>query len=198
MMVLVFFAEFWAFVSVNYVTDTILDPNNDERMRITFNISVLDLPCEFTSIDVVDVLGTRKEDVQVNINKWAIDVYGEKTGYIGRNGEVDRELAHDRHHDMDTLEKNGIHAVHIDADNFEQFLQNNKYVFVNWYAPWCIWCQRLEPVWEALAQSARGDGLPVSVVKVDCVKNHDFCINHRVQAFPTLRFYTGGEVSVCI
>ena len=25
-------------------------------------------------------------------------------------------------------------------------------VVVNFYAPWCPWCQRLEPTWEAVTQ----------------------------------------------
>lgn len=27
-------------------------------------------------------------------------------------------------------------------------------VVVNFYAPWCPWCQRLEPTWEAVTQEA--------------------------------------------
>lgn len=85
--------------------------------------------------------------------------------------------------------------MHIDAAEFDNYLAENRYVFANFYAPWCIWCQRLEPVWEAFAESvlANDNRQAVKVVKIDCVKNHAFCIAHKVQAFPTLRFYTDGE-----
>ena len=55
----------------------------------------------------------------------------------------------------------------------------------------CIWCQRLEPVWEAFAEETQSDQLTagVSIVKVDCVANRLLCMSERVQAFPTLRFF---------
>lgn len=192
---LVFLAELWAFLSVGYVTDVILDPNQDSMIRVSFNISIPDLPCEYVSLDVVDVLGTRKEGITQNVNKWAIDGSGSIRGFMGRNDDLEKPLAIDSHHDGDELKKDGEQAESIDADQFDDYLAEHRYVFANFYAPWCIWCQRLEPVWEAFAESALRHDVRkvVKVVKIDCVKNHAFCIEHKVQAFPTLRFYTGGE-----
>jgi len=189
----VFMMELWAFLSVNYTTDVILDPNTEKMIRVSFDISVFDLPCDYVSLDVVDVLGTRKEGVTQNINKWGLNKHGVAEDYKGRNDDNSNLLKIDEHHNLDDLKKDGEQAVHVDAENFDNYLAQNKYVFANFYAPWCIWCQRLEPVWEALAEKIEKDGKPVSIIKIDCVKNHHFCIQHRVQAFPTLRFYTGGE-----
>eukprot|EP01042_Synura_sphagnicola_P001410 gene1410-1606_t len=36
----------------------------------------MDLPCEFATIDVIDVLGTRNDNVTKNVNKWQIDSKG--------------------------------------------------------------------------------------------------------------------------
>lgn len=193
LMVTVFIAELWAFLSVGYVTDVVLDPTTDSHIRVSFNISVLDLPCEYLSVDVVDVLGTRKESVSQNINKWAIDSDGILQNYIGRNDDSNNKFRMDEHHDKEELEANGIQAINLDAGEFDNYLAQNKYVFANFYAPWCVWCQRLEPVWEALAESIGSTDKPVKIIKIDCVKNHHFCIRHKVQAFPTLRFFTGGE-----
>ena len=57
------------------------------------------------------------------------------------------------------------------------------------YAPWCVWCQKLEPVWEAFAERLIADGLPTSVVKVDCIANRQLCAEQKIQAFPTLRLF---------
>ena len=108
-------AELWAFLSVGYVTDVILDPNTDNFLRVSFNISVLDLPCEYLSVDVVDVLGTRKESVSQNINKWAIDGDGLLQNYIGRNDDSNNQFKIDEHHDKEELEANGIQAINLDA-----------------------------------------------------------------------------------
>jgi len=192
----VFVCELIAFLSTNYVTDVVLDPNTDELIRVNFNISVLDLPCDYVSLDVVDVLGTRKEGITQNINKWSIDNHGSIKNYMGRNDDGNALLALDTHHESGENGEGaniGHQALATNGDQFDTYLAGNKYVFANFYAPWCIWCQRLEPVWEALAEAVEASGKPVHVVKIDCVANHQFCIQHRVQAFPTLRFFTGGE-----
>lgn len=39
-------------------------------------------------------------------------------------------------------------------------------VVVSQYAPWCVWCQRLHPTWEAFAENMEEEKIPVKVVKV--------------------------------
>ena len=99
-MACVFICELWAFLSVGYETDVILDPNQDSMVRLSFNVSVLDLPCEYVSLDVVDVLGTRKESITQNVNKWAINGDSQIQGYMGRNDDLNQKLGHDEHHDL--------------------------------------------------------------------------------------------------
>ena len=72
------------------------------------------------------------------------------------------------------------------------WIKEHHYTFVNFYAPWCIWCQRLEPVWEAFAEQVESEHLPVSIVKVDCVESSDLCAEQKVQAFPLLRLFRDG------
>jgi hypothetical protein len=164
-MLVLFVAELWAFLSPATVTNVVVDPNTDSLLRINFNITVLELPCEYATIDVVDILGTRSENVTKNVNKWKIDSEGIRRSYQGRNVEQ-RDLEHDIGHDLDALLANGQHAVAVNEVDFEGWLKAHPYTFANFYAPWCIWCQRLEPVWEAFAERAQMDELPVSVIKV--------------------------------
>jgi protein disulfide-isomerase-like protein len=195
-MLTLFVAELWAYLSTTYVSNVVIDPVSDSLLRINFNITVVDLPCEFAVIDVVDVLGTRTENVTKNINKWQIDEAGIRRNYEGRNWDQP-DLAHDEHHNLEQLLSNGVHATPINAANFNTWIKSHKYTFVNFYAPWCIWCQRLEPVWEAFAETGERQlaGYPVSIVKVDCVENRDLCMEHKIQAFPTLRMFKDGEPS---
>ena len=39
-----------------------MDANTDTLLRINFNVTMLDLPCEYAAVDVVDVIGTNKRD----------------------------------------------------------------------------------------------------------------------------------------
>ena len=68
----------------------------------------------------------------------------------------------------------------MSEESMENWLQSHHYTFVNYYAPWCVWCQRLEPVWEAFAEAASKEDLPVSIVKVDCAANSKLCIEQKV------------------
>lgn len=119
--------------------------------------------------------------------------------FSGRNKDQ-KDILHDTHHpDIETLHANGVHAVAIDQESFGSFVKDHKFSFVNFYAPWCVWCQRLEPTWEAFAEEVqRLDGTPeeiqVDIAKVDCVANRQLCADQRVMAFPTLRLFKEGEI----
>lgn len=191
-MLTLFIAELWAFLSMTYASNVVIDPVADTLLRINFNITALDLPCEFAVLDVVDALGTRSENVTKNINKWQIDEAGIRRNYEGRNWEQP-DLSHDEHHDLEALHANGVHATPVDAANFNSWVGSHKYAFVNFYAPWCIWCQRLEPVWEAFAEEAESKGLTTSIIKVDCVENRELCMEHKIQAFPSLKLFVDGK-----
>mmetsp|Transcript_7948 Transcript_7948/g.13183 ORF Transcript_7948/g.13183 Transcript_7948/m.13183 type:complete len:464 (+) Transcript_7948:78-1469(+) len=190
-MAILFICELWAFLSLNINTAIVIDPNTESLLRINFNITVLDMPCEYATIDVVDVLGTRNDNVTLNINKWQVDENGIRRNYEGRNLEQ-RALDHDTHHNLQLLHMNGVHAVPIDEENFQGWIDKYDYVMVNFYAPWCVWCQRLEPVWEAFAEKMATDEMPVSVVKVDCIANRKLCMQQKIQAFPLLRLFKHG------
>ena len=163
-MLILFIAELWAFLSMTVVTNIVIDPNPDQLLRINFNITVLDLPCEFAVIDVVDVLGTRENNVTKNINKWQVDSKGMRRMYEGKNVEQNH-IMHDVHDNRD--KKSGGGSLVLGEANFNKYLADHTVTFVNFYAPWCIWCQRLEPVWDAFADRVFEVELPVSVVKVD-------------------------------
>jgi protein disulfide-isomerase-like protein len=191
-MLVLFVAELWAFLSMQVSTNVVIDPNTDSLLRINFNITILDMPCEFATIDVKDVLGTRQDNVTKNINKWQVDETGIKSAYGALNHEQP-DLMHDIHHDLEELHANGVHAVPMDEANFDSWLDQHTFTFVNFYAPWCIWCQRLEPVWEAFAERVESDQMPVSIIKVDCVENGNLCMQQKVVAFPMLRFFKGRQ-----
>lgn len=191
-MLTLFIAELWAFLTIHTSSNIVVDPNTDSLLRVNFNITVLDMPCEYATIDVVDVLGTRNENVTVNINKWQVDENGIRRGYEGRNTEQP-DLHHDDHLDLAELHRNGIHAVPIDSANFEPWVSRHEYTFVDFYAPWCIWCQKLHPIWEAFAEQVETSNLPVSIIQVDCVENRDLCMQQKIVAFPTMRMFKHGR-----
>jgi len=105
----------------------------------------------------------------------------------------DSEGGNNIHGTIESLHADGVHAVDIKGEEGLKEVLKNDFAFVDFYAPWCIWCQRLEPAWERLGETT---SFPSTVIgKVDCVENAEMCRKkeHGIRAFPTLRMYHKGE-----
>jgi len=189
-----FLSETLAFSRSNLATSITLDENTQPQLRLNFNITMMDLHCDYVSVDVWDALGTNRQNVTKNVEKWQLDNDGRRRIFSGRNRET-REVKHDEHDQTleEIHEEEGQLVVELNKENFAPFLQQHEMAFIDLFAPWCVWCQRLAPTWEKFAQEVRSKGMPVGVGKVDCVEQADLCREQRIMAFPTLRWYHDGE-----
>lgn len=196
LMSLLFCSELISFLSTDLTTDVAIDVNSANTVRLNFNVTFLDLHCDYVSIDVLDSLGTNRQNITKNVEKWQMDEDGVKRQFSGRNRET-REVRHEEHDQtLDEMHEDGVHVKALTADEFDTHIASNDMVFVNFFAPWCIWCQRLHPTWEKFAENVLEKEMPISVVNVDCVANAELCQKQRVQAFPTLRWFHIGEAQM--
>ena len=193
-MAVLFFSETVAFARTKIATSITVDENTQPQIRLNFNITMMDLHCDYVSVDVWDALGTNRQNVTKNVDKWQIDAEGQRRIFSGRNRET-REVVHDEHDR--TLEEmhaeDGVHAVELTEGNFDEFMQANDMAFVDMFAPWCVWCQRLAPTWEKFAQEVKKENMPIGVGKIDCMAQANLCRKQKVMAFPTLRWFQSGE-----
>lgn len=194
-MAVLFLSETIAFARSSIETSISVDDSFDSpKIKLNFDISFYTLPCEYLSVDVLDSLGANRQNITKNVEKWHLDEGGTKRGFHGRNREQ-REIKHEVHPDQDEYEgEPGEHPVEItSAEEYKQFLDSYPLAFVNFYAPWCIWCQRLHPTWDKLAHNVKEGELQVGVGMVDCVSYDKVCQSNRVRAFPTLRWFENGQ-----
>jgi protein disulfide-isomerase-like protein len=141
------------------------------------------------SVDVWDALGTNRQNVTKNVEKWQLDEFGKRRIFSGRNRDV-REVRNEEHEEsLEEIHKDGVYDVKLTADNFDEFLEAHEMAFIDLFAPWCVWCQRLAPTWEKFAQEVRGNEMPIGVASIDCVAEAELCRQQKVMAFPTLRWY---------
>jgi hypothetical protein len=125
------------FFSKKLVSSLALDRSDDPRIRLNFNITMLDLKCDFAVIDVVSSLGT-DQNVTAHVTKWEMDADGVRKAYKGRNRNQ-KDIDHFDETVTETLEElheNGEDAVMLDKETLQFAKNENDFLFVDFFASW--------------------------------------------------------------
>jgi hypothetical protein len=122
------------------VSDLALDNNKEERVRVNFNVTMMDLACRYAVIDVVSVLGTQ-QNVTKHVTKWDVSAEGVRQRYQGRNKEQhDIELFDPSiTESIEDLVENGEDAISLDAQTFEYAKHQQEFLFVDFFASCTSW-----------------------------------------------------------
>lgn len=80
-------------------------------------------------------------------------------------------------------------VIQITAANFDQIIQENEMVFVDFYADWCGPCKQASPVIDRLANKYT----QMLFAKVDTEANQEITQKYRIMSIPTVLIFKNGQ-----
>uniref|UniRef100_A0A7S1KQ37 Protein disulfide-isomerase n=1 Tax=Percolomonas cosmopolitus TaxID=63605 RepID=A0A7S1KQ37_9EUKA len=89
--------------------------------------------------------------------------------------------------------KSGEHVTSLTQDTFDDFVKENEFVLIEFYAPWCPHCKALAVPFGEAAATLNAEGSPIKLADLDCEKNNEICTRFQVPGFPTLKLFKNGE-----
>jgi len=88
-------------------------------------------------------------------------------------------------------------AVQLDANNIDGILENNDFVFINFYADWCRFSNMLAPIWDEGADKIAAElpGKKVVMGKVDCDRETSLGSRFHITKYPTIKYVQHGVIA---
>ena len=81
--------------------------------------------------------------------------------------------------------------LNMNAESYRKFTQAEQPVIVEFSAPWCVYCRRLAPALESVAEEYR-DTLVFGAVNID--DDPELAQSEKIEVVPTLLIYQNGQV----
>jgi len=83
----------------------------------------------------------------------------------------------------------------LTKDNFDEALSTYENVLVEFYAPWCGHCKKLEPEYAQAAAYFKEQGNKIRLAKVDATVESELAEKYEIRGFPTLIMFINKEQS---
>lgn len=81
-------------------------------------------------------------------------------------------------------------AKEMNHQSFQELLHDDKPLLVDFGAPWCGYCRRIEPAYDIIAQQYEGQ---LHVIKVNIDQEAELAEKEQIEIIPTLVLYQNGK-----
>ena len=81
-------------------------------------------------------------------------------------------------------------AMNITKEKYQELLQADKPLLVDFWAPWCSYCRRIGPAYDRIAQQFEEN---LNIVKINIDEEPALAAAEHIEVIPTLVLYQGGQ-----
>tara|TARA_Y100001968_G_C18971206_1_gene532373 strand:+ start:106 stop:420 length:315 start_codon:yes stop_codon:yes gene_type:complete len=81
-------------------------------------------------------------------------------------------------------------TIKVTDTDFQEILQNNDLVLIDFWAPWCGPCKAIAPVLEEIAN----ENSNVVIAKMNTDENPNTASQHGIMSIPTMMIFKNGEL----
>jgi protein disulfide-isomerase/protein disulfide-isomerase A1 len=87
-------------------------------------------------------------------------------------------------------------VVVLTTANFDEHIEtSSEGTLVEFYAPWCGHCKRLEPEFDAASETMAEAGIKQTLAKVDATVENELASRFGVRGFPTMKWFVNGQAN---
>jgi len=201
-----FVCETSAFLTSTPKTKIAVDANQDELLKINFDVSMLDVDCDHLTVGVWDAFGTERLNITKNVQKQRIDHKGAVKGQAYTEDELVELEFSDKSFTAEELAELdsdwGSSSDSFKHEDFQAVIDAHDYTMVNFYADWCSHCRDFAATWQkfensvnegqVVAKDADGNKVNVRLLRINCVDFEDTCRDQEIHFFPDVRMYRRG------